>query len=314
MARWPQLFGAASCVEAENLASIRQVLGEDAGLSCSRAGAPGPWSKDTILFLDRKTIEPQYIVKAGTGKAVDLLLQNESNWIHALRQNASLTDHVPELVAHRVGADLSFVAQSPIQGKLERELGEPQFEFLRKFQNDSRQILRFKESRLYKNLCSRMIGLNGLLSEAWSNRLQNGLMRIEQLLSGEPILMVAAHNDFTLWNIRVDGGIARVFDWEYADIQQLPLFDPLHFTLMPMALGKRPVHKLILSMNKTMQLCRQQFGMETCYKAQAQALAYLLNLCTLYLYSEGGKSGPDTVLASYAKIIDSMLTIEHVPL
>jgi hypothetical protein len=253
-------------------------------------------------------------VKAGAGKEVALLLQNEANWIQTLRQNASLAVHVPELIAYRAGSDLSFVVQSPILGKFARELGEPQFEFLRKFQNHSRQILKFEESRLYNNLHSRMIGLNGLLSEAWSNRLQNGLLRIEQLLSGASILMVAAHNDFTLWNIRVDGCIARVFDWEYADIQQLPLFDPLHFTLMPMAIRKRPVHKIILSMNKTMQLCRQRLGTEACYKAQAQALAYLLNLCTLYLYSEGGKSGPDTVLASYARIIDSMLTIEHMSL
>jgi hypothetical protein len=166
--------------------------------------------------------------------------------------------------------------------------------------------MRLEESRLYRNLRSRLKDLSGLLSEAWSTRLDMGMRRIEQSLSGSPILLVAAHNDFTPWNIRVERDVARVFDWEYADYEQLPLFDPLHFILMPMALKSRPTAKMVQSMRETLQLCRQWIGKESCYEGQTQTLAYLMNLCTLYLWSERGKSDLNPVLESYARLIDHL--------
>ena len=306
MARLPRLLGAVSCVEAGKLESIREAIGKEAGLSCCRAGAPGPWSKDTILLLDKATTEPLYIVKAGAGEAVDFLLRNEVNWLRTLRDRTALADHIPELVAHRSGADLSFVAESLLPGKLDYEFGESHITFLRKFQEHSRQTMRLEESRLYRNLRSRLKDLSGLLSEAWSTRLDMGMRRIEQSLSGSPILLVAAHNDFTPWNIRVERDVARVFDWEYADYEQLPLFDPLHFILMPMALKSRPTAKMVQSMRETLQLCRQWIGKESCYEGQTQTLAYLMNLCTLYLWSERGKSDLNPVLESYARLIDHL--------
>jgi hypothetical protein len=304
MARLPRLMGAVSCVEAEGLASIREAIGKEAGLSCCRAGAPGPWSKDTILFLDKKTAVPLYIVKAGAGESIDLLLGNEANWLRTLRDQPALVDHIPELVAHRAGTHLSFVAETPLPGKIDYRFGELHVAFLRKLQDHSRQTMRLQESRLYRNLRSRLTDLRGMLSEAWSTRLDKGMRQIERSFSEPPILLVAAHNDFTPWNIRVGGGIARVFDWEYADYEQLPLFDPLHFALMPLALRSRPTVKLVQCIDQTLQMSQLWFGKEFCYEAQTQALAYLMNLCTLYLWSERGKYKHNTVLNCYARIID----------
>jgi hypothetical protein len=300
----PRFLGPVGCVEDEQLASIRKVIGEDAGASCCRAGAPGPWSKDTILLLDKKTVMPLYIVKAGAGEAVDSLLRNEANWLEALRDHLPLADHIPELVTCRFGTDISFVAERPLTGKPAHELGELHIAFLRKLQEHTRKTMRFEESRLYLNLHSRLKKLSGLLSDPWAARLDKGMQRIGQSLSGAPILVVAAHNDFTQWNIRVERGVARVFDWEYADYEQLPLFDPLHFVLMPMALKRRPVVRMAQRMYKAMESCQQWFGKESCYEAQTQALAYLINLCTLYLWSERGKSDSNPVLESYAQVID----------
>jgi thiamine kinase-like enzyme len=161
-----------------------------------------------------------------------------------------------------------------------------------------------EDSRLYKTLALRLYELRGLLTEAWAIRLDKGVQQIKQSLSRAPILLVAAHNDFTPWNIRVEGSIARVFDWEYANNEQLPLFDPLHFALMPMALKRRATTQIIECMDATMQLCQQWMGQDACYKDQTQALAYLINLCTLYLWSQRGKSKSNCVLESYARIID----------
>ena len=112
MALLPGLAGAASCIEAEQLASIREAIGKEMGLSCCRSGAPGPWSKDTLLFLDKDTDKPLCIAKAGVGEASDSLLQNEANWLRTLRDKAQLSEYIPTLIAHRCGADLSFVVES----------------------------------------------------------------------------------------------------------------------------------------------------------------------------------------------------------
>jgi hypothetical protein len=309
MVRLPGLLGSVSCVESEKLALIREAVGDEAGLSCCRAGAPGPWSKDTILLLHKKTAEPLYIVKAGVGEAVDWLLRNEAYWLRTLRDRAPLIDHIPEIVAHRHGADLSFVAQTPLFGRFDRELGELHFAFLRKLQENSPHTMRLEESRLYRNLRSRLKDLSGLLSEAWSTRLENGLRRIEHTLSGKPILFVDAHNDFTPWNIRIERGVAKVFDWEYADSEQLPLFDPLHFALLPLALKSRPAVRMLQRMRETLQLCLRRLGDDMCREGETQALAYLLNLCILYLWSEGGETGLSPALQNYARMIDHICRI-----
>jgi hypothetical protein len=309
MARLPRLLGGVSCVEAERLTSIREVIGKEVGLSCCRAGAPGPWSKDTILLLDKRATKPLYIVKAGAGEEVDMLLRNEANWLRALRDQPALVDHIPELVAHRSGTHLSFVAETLLPGNLEYRFGELHVAFLRKLQDYSRQIIRLEESRLYQNLRSRLKDLSGLLTEAWSTRLDKGMRRIEQSLSASPILLVAAHNDFTQWNIRVERNVARVFDWEYADHEQLPLFDPLHFALMPMALRRCLTARMVQCMSQVLHMSQSWLGKEFCYEAETQALAYLMNLCTLYLCAERGKSDSDPVPESYARIIDYLCNL-----
>lgn len=302
----PRLLGVVSCVEAGTLASIREALGSEAGLSCCRTGTPGVWSKDTILFLDKKTVKPLHLVKAGMGEAVDLLLRNETYWLRTLRLQAPLAGHIPELIACRPGPDLSFVAQSVLSGNLEWRLGEPQFEFLRRLQEYSLKPMRYRDSILCQTLHSRLQDLSGLLPEAWSDRLEKAMRRIEESLSHSEVLLVTAHNDFAPWNIRVQRNVASVFDWEYAADEQLPLFDPLHYTLMPMALNREPLGKIIRTMNHTLQRCRQTLGEKICYQPEVQSLAYFVNLSTLFLWADRGKCTEHSVLVTYAEIIDQV--------
>ena len=303
MARLPRLLGTASCVEAEGLFTVRRLLGREAGLSCCRTGAKGVWSKDTILFLDRKS-KPLFIVKVGTGKEVDALLDNEANWLQRLRNQAELADHIPEFVAHHRGSNVSFVAQCATIGDLDFRLGTVQLDFLRKLQEYSLRSMQYQESFLCLTLNLRARNLRGLLSEAWSIRLERAMRQINESLSSSPVQLVVAHNDFTPWNIRVRHNHAFVFDWEHAADEQLPLFDPLHFALMPLALRRDPLVKMTQTTNRTLQLCLQWFGKERCHQAETQALAYFVNLCTLYLWSVRGASESHPALDSYAGLID----------
>ena len=306
MASLPRLFGSISCVEAKSLAPIREAIENEGGLSCCRAGTVGPWSKESILFLDKETIEPLYIVKTGTGKAVDLLLQNEAHWLRTLRDQSSLIKHIPEFVMHHSGINSSFVVERPIAGAIDHNYGEPHVRFLKKLHEYSHQTLWFKDSRLYRNMRVRLTDMSGMLSGEWSNRIRAGMQRIEQSLSGAPIPLVAAHNDFTPWNIRIDHNIVKVFDWEYADHEQLPLFDPLHFFLLPAGLKREPPAKIIREMHRALRMCQHTLDAKWNYKPEVQALAYLLNLCTVYLWSTRGASESDPVVISFARVIDHL--------
>jgi hypothetical protein len=307
VAHLPRLFGAVCCIESGKLNLIRQSMGVESGLSCCRNGPPGPWSKDTILLLHKDTAKPVYIVKAGAGEAVDRLLRNEVAWLRTLREQPSLVDHIPEVVSAKFGTELSFVAQHIVSGRLDLHFDKQHAEFLNKLHDYSRQTMLFEQSRLYLNLCMRLESLSGLLSSTWSTRFKTGMRLLENKFCGTSIMLVAAHNDFTPWNIRVDHGIVRVFDWEYADQQQLPLFDLLHFALMPMALRERPTSEIVRCLGQTLQKAQLWFGEELYREAQSQALAYLMNLCTLYLWADRGDCTRHPVLVSYAHLIDYSL-------
>lgn len=304
MARLPRIFGSANCVEGVQIERIRQEIGTEAGQSCCRAGAAGPWSKDTIVLLDSHQPIPLYFAKAGVGDDVNMLLENEAKWLRRLGDQPDFAGHVPRLLAHHAGKDLCFVVQQALSGETDFNLGAAQLNFLRKLQGASLKEMRFEESVLYRTLCSRTSDLEGLLPAPWSIRIEGAISRICKSLSNSHVPAVIAHNDFTPWNIRVIGDRCAVFDWEYAAEEQLPLFDPLHFALLPMALKQRPAEKMKQRMLEIVQLGQKWFGLKMCEQAHTQALAYLINVCTLYLWSFRGNYKPDPIVESYGRLID----------
>jgi hypothetical protein len=135
------------------------------------------------------------------------------------------------------------------------------------------------------------------------------MRRIETSLADAPVQFVSAHNDFTPWNTRVQNGHAGVFDWEYADHEQLPLFDPLHFVLGPMALKNEFPDQMLEKIRATLQACRQSLGEARCYQAETQVLAYLVNRCSLYLWADRGQRNPNVTVVSYGRLIDRLCQI-----
>jgi len=306
MASLPRLFGSINCVEARPLTSVREAIGNEAGLSCCRAGTEGPWAKETILFLTRQTFEPLYIVKTGAGEAVTLLLQNEAHWLRTLHDQPSLIEHIPELVMHHSGVDSSFVAVSPVAGAVDHRFGEMHIQFLKKLHDYSQQTMWFEESRLHRKISARITDMTGTLSKEWSNRFDAAMQRITHSLSDARISLVAAHNDFTAWNTRVHNNIVKVFDWEHAEYEQFPIFDPLHFFLLPMGLKREHPDRITREIFRVLQVCKNAFDAKWNYKPEVQALAYLLNLCSIYLWSTHGTLESDPVVVSFARVIDDL--------
>lgn len=52
-----------------------------------------------------------------------------------------------------------------------------------------------------------------------------------QLLAGAQVPVTLVHGDFVPWNMVLDGGTLRVFDWEYGCLEGLPNWDETHFML-----------------------------------------------------------------------------------
>ena len=305
MASLPRLFGAAGCAEAPALDALRKTLGPPAGLTCCRTGTQGVWSKDTVLFLDGES-RPYCVVKAGVGREVGALIENEAVWLQKLRNEITLAESVPALIAHRSGADLCFVAQSVLFGEVPFSLEGPHFTFLKNLREHSLQFKSYGESKLCQTLNTRFRNLSGMLTEVWSNRIEKALRRIEDSLFDARVPLAAAHNDFAPWNTRLRGNRLSVFDWEYAADEQFPLFDPLHFALMPMALKGRASAKIAQTMTETLNLCTQRIGIEQCLHAETQALAYFVNLCTLYLWADRGACTKHPPVVRYGELIDSI--------
>lgn len=316
MTRAPRLLGAAPCVESNTLGMIRSAMASQTNFSCCNAGAGGIWSKYTVLLLDEKTIEPLCFVKAGAGAAIGSLLQNEAGWLSSLRNEPALASHVPTLITHSPayspghasGEGLNFLAQSPLKGNSSEVLGQPHFNFLKKLQAYAPRAMRYQDSVLYRTLHARICDLEDLLPVKWSERIAKAMRRLESSLAASNTLFVPAHNDFTPWNIRLLNGRACVFDWEFAAHEQLPLFDPLHFAMSPLALAGRPLSELIRAMSDTVRQCRQSLGEEQCRQPEIQALAYTLNLCTLYQWADRGTRNSHPSLIAYAAVIDFLLS------
>ena len=312
MARLPRLSGASDCVEGVRLAAIRQELGHDAGVSCCRAGGGGVWSKQTLLFASRSKDQPYYLVKVGAGPIDDRFLRNEAEWLCALRSSTALAGHIPEMIAHQSGTEICFLAQRALPGDVSFSLGAPHFDFLRKLHGYSLRKMDFGESVLRQNLLERISALDGALPGAWSARLRIGMQKVDRALSGSLQLVTAAHNDFTPWNIRLQHGRAYVFDWEFAAHEQLPLFDPLHFVLMPRALKGAPAGEILRRLSHALALCRRFLGADWCAMAEVQALAYFLNICTLHLRDDASVHRTDPVMSCYADVIDHLVQTDGI--
>jgi hypothetical protein len=307
MAYMPRVFNSQSCREGDSIAYIRAIIGEPGSISACRAGSAGVWLKDTLLFMNHKTGDPSCIVKIGEEAAVGFLLENERNWLAMLSAQPTLAEHVPTLVAYDSTDTFCFVAQRPMTGSFEKQLGPPQFDFLRRLQDYSVRWVRYRDSRLSRTLHMRAESLSGRLPEEWGARINNALLHLERSFGEEPIPMVAAHNDFTPWNVRIRNGKACVFDWEFADHEQFPLFDPLHYILGPLAMHSRPAEELERKMLSTISQCEGWLGRDRCYQAESQALAYMLHLCNTYQWADGGTNNSHPSLVSYTPIIDRLL-------
>jgi hypothetical protein len=142
---------------------------------------------------------------------------------------------LPELSSRGIGApklvfagdvDGSFVTlQRPLPGKnVSPRLTEDKLALLRSLRSDRMHLA--TESNLVVTLPERIANLPIARSE-----LIDALEEILPILEQARVPSTIIHGDFAPWNLRQQKGSVVAFDWEYAELDGLPLIDETHYRL-----------------------------------------------------------------------------------
>jgi len=265
-------------------------------------GSPGPNRKDTFLLIGQSNILESVIKISNRAKAKKLLANEEKNLVRVKGYNG-VAMRVPHIVNSGAYNGYYFIEQSaivclPIAGKRDDNQA---VEFLKQLHSQSRCAMRLKESIFYKKVVTTREAIYESLSTQWQDRIDKTITKIEN----EIVVfdMVCSHRDFVPWNMGLNtNNKLCVFDWEYADIEYLPLIDYFHFNIMPLALKSRATSNAIKKILRTKKHTIENISNE---HVTTQLLAYLLDLSLLYLASREYPAEKGLVDEQYGALIDS---------
>jgi hypothetical protein len=282
------------------------VAGNPQAVTIARIGTPGPYTKNTVLFMHPEG-EPLAIAKVGSSEAAAALLCNEARWLKRLAQTP-LAGQVPTLIDMVERADACVLVESAGVGEpgSSRRPQPGHIQFLAQLQQATDPALGFAGSAMQATLHETVAALSGKLSDEWQRRAEVALRQVDAQLGESGLPMVAAHRDFAGWNMLESGARLFVFDWEFAREGYVPLYDLYHYHLMPTAVRKD------VSLGQVRSAIRNVVheaeglpdGAGKSQYAAAQMLAYLLDVCLFYLESNNGADQGDMVVLRYGKLID----------
>jgi hypothetical protein len=182
---------------------------------------------------------------------------------------------------------------SGIKGKLDFKI----IDLIDELSRETGEILLFKESSMRVMMKERLGRLKDIIQDELFEDLSLAFHLIDEKLKKEPLLMQLAHRDFVPWNMKEDDkGKIFLFDWEYAEIQYLPMYDLFHFQLMPLVLRRKVKRKDIYNCIREIQKIKNPISTRLFYKPKVQMLAYLLDTSLFYLDSKDGECSPKSIL------------------
>lgn len=291
--------------ETDRLLQIKQLAGNVQFRTALLHGTPGPYTKDTLLFLDEHA-HPGAIAKIGTSESARRLLANEVRWLNAMA-GRGFVGLVPALLAENELNYGSVLIQSVGLGaRVGRGICKEIQEFLSTFQRAFEDESQYSTSLMRKMMVRRLELMKHAMSNTWQSRAKRTLQMLDQAFMGTTIPMVAAHRDFVPWNMRITPKGLFLFDWEFASEGYLPLYDLYHLLLMPSVLKGRVTRAVMRNAmdSATSYLETAMDGHYKINKPEYQLLAYLLDLCLFYLESNNGQEEGDQVVQRYGKWID----------
>jgi len=272
-------------------------------------GTPGPLNKLSFAVIDPQG-HVSAIGKIGNRPATAALLHNEAAWLRRCGSYPELVRHVPKLIATITVGDTPILVQSVVDGKTPRlRPGTAQASFQSTLHAlTAATELRIEDSKMWLTIREHLTCVRPSLPILWLERIERGMTRL--LDYPDRIAFAAAHRDFTPWNMRLEHGSLRVFDWEYASDEYGTAYDLLHYCLLPRVLrGARPHINVILEQAAA---TAKTANLLSCYGDQlrTQAIAYFLDVCLFYMASRGGWIAGDKVVEGYGDLLDQLLVLK----
>ncbi len=269
-------------------------------------GTPGPFRKLTCLILNAEG-NPDLIAKIGGGPIVEGLLQNEANWISRLSSEPKTAVHVPSFVALLKNERYVALVQTILSGAPPpRYLTSVHADFIKAFHAGA-TVGHFVESPMHEAIYTSHSVTKSRLAAQWKVRWEQAIRRLTASGDFRHQLLAPAHRDFTRWNMREKDGKLHVYDWEFASQGYVPLYDLLHYNLLPSALrGRRISYGSVLrSLDKF--VLRNGLPPDYMKGAATQTLAYLLDVSLFYMASHEERVANDKVVNAYGHLIDEIL-------
>lgn len=295
---------AAPYAETALMAQVRMLANQPEAPSMISLGTPGPYNKQTILFLDAEG-QPVSVAKISATQAAGVLVAREAEWLRWLQGVQALSGTVPRLLAESSLGEVHVLVQSSFCGEaVSSDLRPAQLRFLARLHQASRQKATYSESPMRDAMQRRLEALSSTLSPAWLQRSERILAHLDARFATVTLPLVLAHRDFSAWNMRRHQEEVFVFDWEYASLGYIPMYDLFHYLLMPIAqrraVSSAQARQLVAEAER-----RYRAGIAPdSFAPDVQFLAYLLDLCLFYLESNGGRDEGDRIVARYGSLID----------
>lgn len=191
------------------------------------AGVPDRNQKVIVRAMDRRGTA-RAILKIGFSERSDDAVTREAA---ALERMAELAPHLaPRLIASGERAGRAWMAQEVLAGKRSGDdLTPAHVRALVELGRIGRGLTAMDDLPAYRDGIRNLAALDPSFDADWHDaylRLRRGL---EETGTGDGVPTTLAHGDFTPWNVMVERGAVRAFDWEYFAEAAPALQDALHF-------------------------------------------------------------------------------------
>ena len=190
------------------------------------SGAPEPAHnrKTSIAVLDATGALRAFAKVAGSPLS-RRLLEHEADAMAAMNADTSTARRAPKLLFAGDVSGRYMTVQSPLHGKpILGKLTPAHIRFLDSLHTDEEKVA--SHTAVVAGLDQRLANLLPARPE-----LSNALDDVMPVLERTTVPSTIVHGDFVPWNLRTDGEEISAFDWEYAELDGLPLMDRTHFMI-----------------------------------------------------------------------------------
>ncbi|HEX3355805.1 MAG TPA: phosphotransferase [Tepidisphaeraceae bacterium] len=223
------------------------------------------------------------------------LLQDESQILPQLTRRGIVA---PELLFTGEVDGASLMLQKPLTGKpVPARFSENKQAFLHSLR--SNQTLRASESNFIATLITRIEHLPIPRPEL-ADALHESLATLDEMHVPSTVI----HGDFAPWNLREHHGKIAAFDWEYADLDGLPLIDETHYRIqVGYLLEKWNIPHAVASLGRVH--LENDLAL-TAKQVRALQVVYLIDNLTR-LFHEGYDEAENEMVAWYGQLLKALV-------